>query len=242
MTVGACRYRLKSSGSRRAVEDVAQQRLVARAEEDGVVREVRGSGGRPEVEDEQGHRPVHALEAAAPSSRPRGSPAVEVRVGVVHVGVETTRSKSSAPASVVARGGPVPSAVRRLDAPRPAIASRSSPPSSSKRRTSAAHQRAGAAPREEHAPLLLEVVDQRVDGAGLERVAAHEQRVERQGLAEVLVLHEARPRRRTPSGRRAGARGRGATRTMSAKRRNGSAGQLLVALHEDRRGVVHEAR
>jgi hypothetical protein len=55
----------------------------------------------------------------------------------------------------------------------------------------AAHQRAGAALGEPHAPGALEVVDQRVDRRGLEGVAADQERVERQRLADVLVLHVA---------------------------------------------------
>ncbi len=53
-------------------------------------------------------------------------------------------------------------------------------------------QGAGTTFREMHSPTLLEGVDQRVDGRGVERVAADEQRVEAERLAQVLVLHEPR--------------------------------------------------
>jgi hypothetical protein len=49
-------------------------------------------------------------------------------------------------------------------------------------------QRAGAAHRVPHAPLALEVVDHRVDAGGVERVAADEQRVEAEALAQEVVL------------------------------------------------------
>jgi hypothetical protein len=55
----------------------------------------------------------------------------------------------------------------------------------------APHQRAGAPHGKPHAPLLLELVDQGVDGGGLERIAAHEQRVEREHLPQSLVADEA---------------------------------------------------
>ena len=40
-----------------------------------------------------------------------------------------------------------------------------------------------------HAAVLFELVDQGVDRAGLHRVAADQQRMEAEGLAQVLVLH-----------------------------------------------------
>ncbi len=53
-------------------------------------------------------------------------------------------------------------------------------------------QRAGAALRKEHAPLPLQRMDQRIDRRCLERVAAHQQRMEAEGLAQLRVLDEAR--------------------------------------------------
>ena len=52
----------------------------------------------------------------------------------------------------------------------------------------AADQRARATQRVMHAPAALEEGDQRVDGAGAERIAAHQQRVEGQHGAQALVL------------------------------------------------------
>ncbi len=53
-------------------------------------------------------------------------------------------------------------------------------------------QRPGAAAREPHAPAPFQCVDQRVDRGGGEGIAAHQQRMEGKGLAQVLVLDEAR--------------------------------------------------
>ena len=50
------------------------------------------------------------------------------------------------------------------------------------------HDRARAAAGEVHAPLALEVADQRVDRGCMLRVATHEQRVEREHLPQLLVL------------------------------------------------------
>ena len=59
----------------------------------------------------------------------------------------------------------------------------------------AADERTGAALREPNAPAPLQRVDQGVDGRGLERIAADQQRMERESLAEMLVLDEARHER-----------------------------------------------
>ena len=61
--------------------------------------------------------------------------------------------------------------------------------------TMALHQRAqrsgdgaGAAHREEHAVSALEVVDEPVNAGGVEGVAADQQRLDREGLAQLVVL------------------------------------------------------
>src|SRR3546814_13837129 len=46
----------------------------------------------------------------------------------------------------------------------------------------------GAALREPDAAVLLQLVDQGVDGAGLHRIAAEQQRVEGERLAALLIL------------------------------------------------------
>ena len=53
-------------------------------------------------------------------------------------------------------------------------------------------QPVGAAAREPHTAVALQFVDQRVDGAGRHRIAADQQSVERQRLAQFLVFHELR--------------------------------------------------
>ena len=61
-----------------------------------------------------------------------------------------------------------------------------------------ADERAGAAHREPHAPLLLQRMDQRIDRRALEGVAADEQRMEAEYLPQPLVaevaVHELRDR------------------------------------------------
>ncbi len=52
------------------------------------------------------------------------------------------------------------------------------------------HQRPGAAAGKPDTALALQGMDQRVDGRGLERIAAHQQRVKGQRLAQPVVLHE----------------------------------------------------
>ena len=70
--------------------------------------------------------------------------------------------------------------------------SRSVPPSRSKCATMPRDQRVGAALGEPDAAVALQLVDQGVDRAGRHRIAADEQGVEGQRLAQLLVLHIAR--------------------------------------------------
>ena len=58
-----------------------------------------------------------------------------------------------------------------------------------------AHQRSRSTAREEHAPLTLNPMNQRVDGAGVVRIPTNQQRVKAEGLSEVFVLDEPRNRR-----------------------------------------------
>ena len=111
VTVGACRYRLKSRGQRGAVEDLLQQRLVARAEQHGVVGEARVLAVGAEVDDEQRHRPVHALEPAARWRRRRGCPPAGARR--CGAGRRWRRPDRSAPSAPPAQAAPAGTRCRR---------------------------------------------------------------------------------------------------------------------------------
>ena len=129
-------------GQLRAVEDVVEQR--------------RGSAGRTgrcgarsrsayvdvgaEVEDEQRHRPVHALELLA--RRRRAAPRRRARVGVVQVGVRHDEVERRRRAVAGARRWRAAPALDRGSGA-PASTSRSSPPSSREQ----LHQRARPARR-----------------------------------------------------------------------------------------------
>ena len=53
-------------------------------------------------------------------------------------------------------------------------------------------ERIGSALRKPDAARLFKVMDQRVDAAGIHRIAAHQQGVEGQRLAQLVIAHEAR--------------------------------------------------
>jgi len=113
-------------------------------------------------------------------------------------------------------------------------------PSSSNKRTNAL-TRAPVHRGEEHAPLALEVMDERVDGAGVERVSADEQRVERERLPDVLVLDEARDGAVDgPIGAQARELRRDADHVGEAQ--EGRRRELVVALLEHTSRVVDEPR
>ena len=102
-----------------------------------------------------------------------------------------------------------------------------------------ADQGAGTAAGEGHPPLPLQEVDQRVDGAGVEGIAADQEGVEAQRLAQVLVLHEARDRGVDRAvGPEAHELRCHPHHVREAQERN--AGQLLISLLEDPPGVVDE--
>ena len=95
-----------------------------------------------------------------------------------------------------------------------------------------ADERARCPAREEDAPVPLEVVDEGVDGARLEGVPAHEERVEAQRLAQVVVLDEALDGAVDRAvGPQANEVGGHLHHVREAQERH--AGQLLVALDED---------
>ena len=143
-----------------------------------------------EVDDDQRHRVAHPRQpAVGVLAAHRGRQ--QALVGAGDVGVADDDHRPAARARRPA-GRPSRAGLDGQDLARPRRPSSSAPPSSSKRRTSAVDDRAGAAHREPDAPLPLQVVDQRVDAGRLERVAADQQRVEREDLAQPLVLHEAR--------------------------------------------------
>ena len=69
-----------------ALEDVIEQPFVAWAKQNGVVSHVIVGDVRPEVEDEQRHRPVHLFQLSG-TLLSGGRRGVESVVGVMHVGV-----------------------------------------------------------------------------------------------------------------------------------------------------------
>ncbi len=101
-------------------------------------------------------------------------------------------------------------------------------------------QRAGAAAREPHAPLLLERVDQRVDRAGLERVAADEQRVEAERLAQLRVLDVAADHRIDRAERLVAHQLRGGLHHRPEVEER-LVTELLIAFAEDVLAIVEEA-
>ena len=138
---------------------------------------------------------------------------VEPGVGVVEVGVRDHDVEGLARQRVGgARGGAAGRAPRpRCAGPACRAAARRRGP---RRARTRARTRAPVPPRgKKTPPVPLEVVDQRVDGAGLERVAADQQGVEAERLAQALVAHEAGDACDRPSGRHAGGRAAAATRS-----------------------------
>ena len=123
---------------------------------------------------------------------------------------------------------------------RTAVSSRSSPPRSTKS-SARARTRAPVPPRGKKTPQLpLEEVDQRVDGARLEGVAADQQRVEAERLAQALVAHE--PGDRTIDravGTQADERGQDASHVPQAQER--LCREALVAGREHAPAVLVEA-
>ena len=104
----------------------------------------------------------------------------------------------------------------------------------------ACDQAVGAALRPPHAAIHFQLVDQRVDAAGLHRIAAHQQRVEAQRLAQLFIVDEARNHRIDAApGLLLGQRGRRLEHRLEIE--EGHMAQLDVALFVNRRGIFEEA-
>ena len=101
------------------------------------------------------------------------------------------------------------------------------------------HQCPRPPPRKEDAPLALQVVDERVDGACVEGISADEQRVKAQRLPQVLVLHEAR-HRRVDGAVRPQLHQLGRDFNHVRETQKGDAGKLFIAFSEDPTGIVHK--
>ena len=107
-----------------------------------------------------------------------------------------------------------------LDRDRPDRRGGASPPSRSNKRDHAGDQPVGAALGEPHAAVALELVDQRVDRASGHRIAADEQGVEAQCLAQLFVRAQTLRRSNRPSATPGSLASAGAALSMSTKSRN----------------------
>ena len=169
--------------------DIVQQAFVARAEQDHMVRDARPGAFQPEMHDEQ----ARAERLAAQRFRvglAALAGAQQVAIGMHDVGIAGDRVEILAPAALrLDRLGPF-RAARFLDMDlhhRVAQADGAAQPL--EMANHAGDQAVGAAARPPHAAILLQLVNQRVDGAGLHRIAADQQGVEAQRLAQLLALH-----------------------------------------------------
>src|SRR6202000_1824420 len=93
----------------------------------------------------------------------------------------------------------------------------------------------------EDTPLPLEIMDERVDGAGLEGSSADQKRVERKCLAQVFVLHE-RSDRFVDRAIGAQLHQRGCAAEHVGEAQKGNVRELGVAGVENVFAVVDEAR
>ncbi len=100
-------------------------------------------------------------------------------------------------------------------------------------------QLVGAAPRPPDPAVLFQLVDQGVDRAGGHRVAAHQQGVERERLAQVLVLHIVADHRIDRAPRLVAGQRRGGLH-HAGEIEEGLVPQLDVAFLVDPGGVAHE--
>ena len=171
------------------MEDVVEQALVARAQHHRVVRHIVEAAVGAEVPDEQAHRVALARDAAVGpvaavlrldkmTIGPRG-----VGVGDHHVGGDAL-----AAGQLHAGGGGLAVAGLDHDAPHLAVQPHRhiAPFQQADHR---AHQRAGAAHRPVHTPLALERMNQAVDAGDRERVAADQQRLQREHHAQPGLTH-----------------------------------------------------
>ncbi len=198
------RRRHRRIGDRRMVEiqreilaqhpgivNVGQQALITRPEQDHVVRNPRPRPLHPEMHDEQRGRKALAFQ---PVRRPlrTARPGEQVAIAVHQIGVARDHIRLE------------PRAARRHHTGRPLaqrfdlrhrIAKLQHPAQPFELAHHARDQPVGPALREPNPAIALELVDQRIDGTRRHRIAADQQGVERQRLAQLLVLHEGRNHR-----------------------------------------------
>ena len=168
-----------------ALEDILEEAAVARAEQDLVMRDVVVGPVGAEVDHEERHRIVEPFEVPVRVLRAHGR-ADEAHVGVRHVAVghHDVRRQHLGAVQPNARGPP---ARRVHDDLARGCRQAERAAQLLEQLHQRAHQCPHAAHREPDAPLLFEVVDQRVDARGAEGVAPDQQGVEREHLPQPLV-------------------------------------------------------
>ena len=173
------------------IVDVVEQAFVAWAEQDHVVRDARPAALDAEMHHEQGGAEALARQAARIIRAALGA-GQQVLVAVHDVGIAGDGIEPFAPARMRFDLG-------RLLAQRVHMDHRVVQPHRAAKPFEMAHhardQPVGSATRPPHAAIDFQLVDQRVDAAGLHRIAADQQRVEAQRLAQFLVLDIARDHR-----------------------------------------------
>jgi len=166
-------------------EHLIEEPAIARPHQDLVVRDVLVRAVRPEVDDHQRHRILHPVDLPVrvlPAPARRDQPLIgEGDVAVAHHRIGGQRLPAREPDPVGLPGALVDGDLldRRVEA--------ELAPEVREAAHETIHERARAAHREPDPPLLLEVVDQRVDRGRFEGVPAHQQRVEREDLLQPLV-------------------------------------------------------
>jgi hypothetical protein len=146
-------------GQNLAFEDIGQQFLVARPEQDGVMRHVGIFAARAEIPDEQAHRIARALDAFVGPARARlGRQQMPVGPGRIGVGDHDVGGDGLAGRQPHAAAAPSFDDDLATSAPQ-----RTAPPCPSISFTSPSTRRPGAAQREMHAPAPLQERDQAID-------------------------------------------------------------------------------
>ncbi len=172
-------------GQHAVIVNIGHQPLIARPEQDHVVRNPRPIALDPEMHDEQRRRIAFAHQCLAGALRTaRGFQQIAIDVHHVaiardHVGILVPSARGRHAGRAVAHRCDVDHRVVQPQHAAEAL----------ELRDHAGNQPVGPAHREPHAAVFLQLVDQRVDRACGHRVAADQQRMERQRLAQMLVLH-----------------------------------------------------
>jgi len=161
------------------VEDIVEQSLITRAEPDGVVGEFWIGSVSPKIDKEKGHAIAHFFETAVGpllANGPRDFFAVEighVGVGDNHLGAEGfPGAKADAGCGVVFHEELVNGGVQAK-----------LPAEILEEFDEGLHEGTRSPHGKVHAPLPLEIVDHGVDGGGLERIPADEERMKGEYLA-----------------------------------------------------------